>query len=66
MHPSDLPKYAGGSPIQHQIINGVINSKATLFEVTKEIDSGPILYKTNLSLDFRRRPLASKTIGPDD
>lgn len=50
MHPSDLPNYAGGSPIQHQIIDGLTNSKATLFQVTKSLDGGPILYKTDLCL----------------
>ena len=28
MHPSDLPAYAGGSPIQNQIMDGVIETKA--------------------------------------
>tara|TARA_Y100000310_G_scaffold331187_1_gene404305 strand:- start:120 stop:782 length:663 start_codon:yes stop_codon:yes gene_type:complete len=50
VHPSNLPDYAGGSPIQHQIIDGLTCSKATLFEVTKDIDGGPILYKTDLCL----------------
>tara|TARA_R100000008_G_scaffold49839_1_gene29750 strand:- start:8298 stop:8939 length:642 start_codon:yes stop_codon:yes gene_type:complete len=51
MHPSDLPQYAGGSPIQHQIVDGVTKTKATLFEATENIDGGPILYKTDMSLE---------------
>ena len=51
IHPSDLPNYAGGSPIQNQIINGISSSKCTLFKVTQHIDQGPILGKTNLCLD---------------
>ena len=45
IHPSDLPNYAGGSPIQNQIINGISSSKCTLFKVTRDIDQGPILGK---------------------
>jgi len=50
IHPSDLPSYAGGSPLQHQISEGIISTKNTLFELNSEIDSGPILAKVNLSL----------------
>lgn len=50
LHPSDLPDYAGGSPIQHQIIDGVTSSKMTLFRVTSSLDSGPALSKVELSL----------------
>ena len=51
IHPSDLPNYAGGSPIQNQIINGISSSKCTLFKVSQDVDKGPILGKKNLSLD---------------
>jgi methionyl-tRNA formyltransferase len=50
LHPSNLPDYAGGSPIQNQIIDGVINSKMTLFKLDKKIDTGEILLKTDLNL----------------
>ena len=50
IHPSDLPNYAGGSPLQHQISEGITNTKNTLFELNSEIDSGPILAKVDLSL----------------
>lgn len=49
-HPSDLPKYRGGSPIQNQIIDGLINTKGTLFKMNNQIDSGPVYKKANLSL----------------
>jgi len=51
MHPSNLPEYAGGSPIQHQVIDGIINTKATLFRLRKELDSGEILDKEDLTLN---------------
>ena len=33
LHPSPLPKYRGGSPIQNQIINGETRSAVTLFKI---------------------------------
>ena len=50
MHPSDLPKYKGGSPIQHQIIDGILDTYASLFQLSKEIDDGQIFLKEPLSL----------------
>tara|TARA_R110000824_G_scaffold231335_2_gene419145 strand:+ start:25582 stop:26220 length:639 start_codon:yes stop_codon:yes gene_type:complete len=50
LHPSDLPDYAGGSPIQHQIIDGIEDSKVTLFKAVPEVDAGPIIYKEPVSL----------------
>ena len=50
MHPSDLPNYAGGSPIQHQILDGITETKASLFRLTPELDAGPVLAKAPLSL----------------
>jgi methionyl-tRNA formyltransferase len=50
LHPSDLPKYKGGSPLQHQIINGVKESAVTIFKISQGIDSGPIYKKKKLSL----------------
>ena len=51
LHPSPLPKYRGGSPIQHQIINGETESAVTLFEMDNGIDTGDILYQESFSLD---------------
>ena len=50
LHPSPLPKYRGGSPIQNQIINGEKFSKVTLFKMTKELDAGPIICQLAFSL----------------
>jgi len=51
MHPSDLPAYAGGSPIQNQILDGLRTSKATLFRFLPEMDAGPILAQREFSLE---------------
>lgn len=50
MHPSKLPEYAGGSPIQHQIIDGLTSSEATLFKLTNKFDDGELILSEPFSL----------------
>ena len=50
LHPSPLPKYRGGSPIQHQIIKGETESAVTLFKMDEGIDTGDILFQNKFSL----------------
>ena len=50
LHPSPLPKYRGGSPLQNQIINGETDSAVTLFLMDSGIDTGDILAQEYLSL----------------
>ena len=51
MHPSPLPKYRGGSPIQNQIINGERESAVTFFIMDEKMDHGKILSQEKLSLE---------------
>ena len=51
LHPSPLPKYRGGSPIQHQIINNEVESAVTFFIMNEKIDSGNILFQKTFSLE---------------
>lgn len=51
LHPSDLPKYRGGSPIQHQKINGIKKTKLTAIRMNSKIDQGAIIFKTEINLD---------------
>ncbi len=51
LHPSPLPKYRGGSPIQNQIINGEIHSAVTIFLMDNGIDTGPVAKQKYLSLE---------------
>lgn len=51
IHPSDLPKYAGGSPLQHQILDGLTETKCTLFRLRPELDSGETIDKEPMSLE---------------
>lgn len=50
LHPSKLPLYRGGSPIQNQIIDGVINSAVTIFLMDEHLDHGPVVWQHKLSL----------------
>ena len=49
-HPSPLPKYRGGSPLQNQIINGEVESAVSLFIMNEQLDGGPIVSQTKFSL----------------
>jgi methionyl-tRNA formyltransferase len=51
LHPSPLPKYRGGTPIQHQIIHGEKHSAVTVFRMGKGIDDGDIYMQLPLSLE---------------
>lgn len=52
IHPSDLPAYRGGSPIQNQIIDGLKESKVTLMTLSsKKLDAGNIWLKERFSLE---------------
>ena len=51
LHPSPLPKYRGGSPIQNQIINDEKISTVTLFIMDEGIDTGNIIAKKEFSLN---------------
>lgn len=50
LHPSRLPEYRGGSPIQNQIIRGVEESAVTILVMDEGIDTGPIVAQAALSL----------------
>lgn len=54
LHPSALPAYRGGSPIQHQIMDGLDESAVTIFRLDEDhpgIDTGPVAWAHPLSLD---------------
>tara|TARA_B100001123_G_C15248077_1_gene1001715 strand:- start:51 stop:716 length:666 start_codon:yes stop_codon:yes gene_type:complete len=51
LHPSDLPNYAGGSPIQNQILDGLTKTKLSLFELNENYDEGNIISKCDLNLE---------------
>lgn len=51
LHPSPLPKYRGGSPIQNQIINGELFSKVSIFKMNERLDAGEIYFQKEYSLE---------------
>jgi methionyl-tRNA formyltransferase len=50
LHPSPLPKYRGGSPIQNQIINNEKVSAVTIFKMNEGFDDGDIIFQAPISL----------------
>lgn len=51
IHPSDLPEYRGGSPIQNQILDGIERTKVTLMTLSSEkLDAGEVWMKEDLDL----------------
>jgi len=50
LHPTPLPKYRGGSPIQNQIINGEKIGAVSLFKMDEGLDKGDIYQQLPLSL----------------
>lgn len=51
LHPSPLPKYRGGSPIQNQIISGEVKSKVSIFIMNNAMDAGDLVGQSNYSLE---------------
>ena len=45
-----LPKDRGGSPLQHQIINGEEEIGVTLFKMDEHLDKGDILFQQAISI----------------
>ena len=63
LHPSPLPKYRGGSPIQHQIINGDYDSAVSFFIMDSGIDTGDILYQVPIRLDGELSDIFSSIVN---
>lgn len=47
VHPSDLPKYRGGLPLEYMIVNGD-DFRVTVHRITQNFDDGNIIYKSPL------------------
>lgn len=62
LHPSPLPKYRGGSPIQHQILNNEKESAVTFFIMNEELDGGDIIYQEEINLDGNLKDIFSKIV----
>ena len=52
VHASLLPKYRGGAPIHHAIINGEKEVGVTIMYTDKGMDSGDIIEKESFALDI--------------
>ena len=50
VHPSDLPKYRGPSPIRSAIYNGDTQSAVCLMQVTSEMDAGDVYIRRSFDI----------------
>lgn len=52
IHPSDLPKYRGPSPIRSAIYNGDTQSSVCLMQITSEMDAGDVYIRRSFDIDI--------------
>lgn len=50
VHASLLPRYRGASPVHRAVINGDAETGVTIMRVVKELDAGPMLAATRVSI----------------
>ena len=50
IHTSNLPDGKGGSPLQNQIIDGIIKSKVNLISMVEQLDAGPVYCSQDITL----------------
>lgn len=62
-HPTDLPYGQGGSPIQNLISRGHSQTKLTAFQMTPQLDQGPIYFKEDLSLEGTAQDIFLRFMG---
>ncbi len=51
VHPSLLPKYRGGAPVQHAIWNGDRETGITIIKLVKQMDAGPYCFQSSFPID---------------
>ncbi len=62
LHPSPLPKYRGGSPLQNQIINGEKKSAVTIFKINEILDGGDIYFQKEMFLNGSLNQIFNKIV----
>lgn len=53
IHPSQLPKYRGPSPIQQAILDDAKKTSITIIEMDEEVDHGPVIYQEELEISSK-------------
>ncbi len=62
-HMTDLPYGRGGSPLQNLIVRGVKQTQLTAFQMTEELDAGPIYLKQDLSLEGNAQEIFQRAMN---
>lgn len=63
LHPSKLPEYRGGSPLQNQIMDGIKTSAITFFIMDEGMDTGEIIYQIPLDLSGNLDDIFSRIVN---
>ncbi len=63
IHPSLLPKYRGASPVQAAILNQDAETGVTIMKLDDEMDHGPIVAQTKVSLRAERSSPVNRGIA---
>ena len=63
LHPSPLPKYRGGSPLQHQILAGEEESAISIIDAVKQMDSGDLYCQEKISLEGNMNQIFNRIIS---
>ena len=50
IHTANLPHGRGGSPLQNQIMDGLLNSRVNLLQMTSVLDGGPVYCSQGITL----------------
>ena len=58
VHPSELPKYRGATPLQAQIIDGLKEIKVTVIKMDEGMDSGDILAQEKMNFDWEEKSIS--------
>jgi len=53
IHPSLLPEYRGSAPVQRAIMNGEKTTGVTVFQLTADMDAGPVLVRESVEIPPR-------------
>lgn len=57
VHPSELPKYRGATPLQAQIIDGLKEITVTVIKMDEGMDSGDILEQKKMQFDWENKDI---------
>ena len=62
-HMTDLPYGRGGTPLQNLIVRGFTETTVCMFQMTSEMDAGPVYMRWSLSLEGTAQQIYERLMG---